>query len=393
MKCKILISGAGLAGPLLAYWLNKYGFETTIVERSNQLRTGGNGVDIRGLAVDVVKKTGLWPIIKSRAIDMNGMVFVNENGKPLSRINIKAMQSKNKSEEVEIYRGELSELLYTLTKDHTEYIFGDSIRQIEQTTAGAAVMFEKAKGRTFDLVIGADGIHSNVRNLVFGPEPDYLNYKNHYYAFSSVDSSLGVKGWLTGYNTPGKFAGISMSNNMPGAKVYFAFRQNDQLIYDYRDTEQQKLLLKNAFSGMGWKVPELLEQALSNEEFYFDCLSQVVMPSWSKGRVALVGDAAFCASPVTGAGATLSIVGAYELAGKLHQAKGDYAAAFKNYEQGYRKVVEKSQSELFTGLLVPKTRLGIWTRNTLSKLPIMGALASMERKLNSKNNPVLTNYQ
>src|ERR1700722_19625423 len=121
MKCKILISGAGLAGPLLAYWLNKYGFETTLVERSNQLRTGGNGVDIRGLAVDVVRKTGLWPAIKPRAIDMNGMLFVNENGRPLSRINIKAMQSKNKSEEVEIYRGELSALLYSLTRDNTEY--------------------------------------------------------------------------------------------------------------------------------------------------------------------------------------------------------------------------------------------------------------------------------
>lgn len=156
--------------------------------------------------------------------------------------------------------------------------------------------------------------------------------------------------------------------------------------------EQQKQLVNNAFAGMGWKVQEMLECALADKDFYFDCLSQIVMPSWSLGRVALVGDAAFCASPVTGAGATLSVVGAYQLAGELYKAKGNYEAAFKNFDQGYRKIVEKNQSQLFIGMLAPKSWLGIWARNTLVNLPIMGVLASMERKLNTKKDPILTNY-
>lgn len=392
MKRSILISGASLAGPVLAYWLNRYGFETTIVERSALLRTGGNGVDVRGLAVEVVKKMGLWPSIQSRAIDINGMLFVNGNDRQLSRINIKAMQSKSQSEEVEIYRGELAALLYGLTRNETEYRFGNTIRAIEQSEDGVSVSFETGATKKFDLLIGADGIHSNVRNLAFGPESDYLKFKDHYFAFASVDPSLGVQGWLTGYNTPGKFAGVSRSNNRPGAKAYFAFRQEKELVYDYRDLDQQKQLVKNAFAGMGWKVPQLLEQALADKDFYFDSLSQVVMPCWSSGRVALVGDAAYCASPVTGAGASLSIVGAYRLAGELYRSQGDYKQAYINYEQGYRKTVEKSQSELFTSLLVPKTRLGVWMRNTLTRLPVMGAMASMERKLNAKKMPELIEY-
>lgn len=378
---KVLISGASIAGLTVAFWLKRHGFDITVVERAPALRMGGNGVDVRGIAVEVVKRMGIWPQIKAVAVDINGMSFVNAQNRSVSRINMKAIQRKSKSEEAEILRGDLASILYRATENDAEYIFGDSIQSLQQDAKGVNVSFEHGAPRSFDLVIGADGIHSNVRRLAFGPESRFLKYKEHYFAFADTDPSLGEKGWMSLYNVPGKVAGVYRANNQSGAKAYFAFRQITPLQYDYANIEQQKRILIETYAGMGWQVPELLAAASTDPHFYFDSLSQVVMPSWSSGRVVLVGDAAFCASPATGAGATLSLVGAYRLAGELSAAHGDYEAGFRHYEAEYRKTVERSQSQLFTGLLVPRTSLGIWGRNVLTNLPIMGVLAGMERRL------------
>jgi 2-polyprenyl-6-methoxyphenol hydroxylase-like FAD-dependent oxidoreductase len=388
MNERVLISGASIAGPTLAFWLARHGFRPTVVERAPGLREGGNGVDVRGQAIEVAERMGIMPRIRAAATDIIGMSFVNTANRSVARIDMQAIQRKHASGEVEIMRGDLAAILHDVTKDDVEYVFGDSIHTMEQDDDGVTVTFERGATRRFDLVIGADGLHSTVRHLAFGPESQFLKYMGHYFAFANADPALGEQRWMTLYNLPGKAAGVYRSGNHAGAKVNFMFRRSEPLTYDYRDIEQQKRLLSEAFAGVPWRVPQLLARALADPDFYFDALSQVRMPSWSSGRVALAGDAAHCASPVAGAGAMLGLIGAYRLAGELSAAAGDHRVALRRYEQGHRELIERSQSNLFIGLVAPKTRTGIWTRNTVARLPLLGAMAGLERRLQPQIEPL-----
>ncbi|MFF0155401.1 FAD-dependent monooxygenase [Micromonospora sp. NPDC005203] len=387
MNQRILISGASIAGPTVAFWLARHGFAPTVVERAPHLREGGNGVDLRGQAVDIAERMGILPQTRAVAADVLGMSFVNAANRSVARIDMQAIRGGVAGTEVEIMRGDLAAILYETTKDDVEYVFGDSIRTMEQDDDGVTVTFAHGPTRRFDLVLGADGTHSTVRHLAFGPESEFLTHLGHYFASANADPGLGEQRWVTLYNQPGRVAGIYRSGTHAGAKVNFLFRSRP-LTYDYRDVEQQKRLLSEAFEGLPWVVPELLAGALADPDFYFDALSQVRMGSWSSGRVALVGDAAHCASPAAGAGATLSLIGAYRLAGELSSAGGDHRIAFRRYEQGHRKMVERSQSSLFIGMIAPKSRPGIWARNTMAQLPLLAAMAAVERRLQPRALPL-----
>jgi len=389
MNGRVLISGASIAGPTLAFWLARHGFQPTVVERSPRLREGGNGVDVRGQAVEVAERMGIMPRVRAAATDVIGTSFVNAANRSVARIDMQAIQRKYGSGEVEIMRGDLAAILHEATKDDAEYVFGDSIRTLEQDDGGVTVTFERGGARRFDLVIGADGLHSAVRRLVFGPEERFLRYLRHYFAFAAADPALGADRWMTIYNLPGKMAGVYRSGNHTGAKAYLMFRRPEPLTYDHRDIEQHKRLLREAYTGVSsWHVPQILASALASSEFYFDSLSQVHMSSWSSGRVTLIGDAAHCASPVSGSGAMLGMIGAYRLAGELSARQGDHRAAFPRYEQGHRPLIKQSQSNLFTGLVAPKSHAGIWARNTMARLPLAGAMAGLERRLQPKPEPL-----
>ncbi len=388
MSEQILISGASIAGPTLAFWLSRYGFRPTVIERAPRLRSGGNGVDVRGQAIEVAQRMGIMPRIRAMAADVKGVSFVDAANRSVARIDMQGIQRKYASGEVELMRGDLAAILYEATKDDVEYVFGDSIATLEQDDAGVTVSFEHGVTRRFDLVIGSDGIHSTVRHLAFGPESQFVRYLGHYGAFADADPSLGEDRWMTLFNLPGKAAGVYRSGNHSGAKAQFMFRPREPLTYDYRDIDHQKRLLSEAFAGVGWRVPQLLAGALADPDFGFDALSQVRMASWSSGRVALIGDAAHCASPVSGAGATLALIGAYRLAGELAAAAGDYQLAFRRYEENHRHTVEQVQSNLFIGLVAPKSRAGIWARNSMARLPLLGAMARLERRLQPKTEPL-----
>ncbi|WP_433457765.1 FAD-dependent monooxygenase [Micromonospora sp. CA-248212] len=387
MNRRILISGASIAGPALAFWLARFGFSPTVVERAPRLREGGNGVDVRGQAVHVAERMGILPLVRATAADVVGLSFVDGANRSVARLDLRAIQRRAGDADVEIMRGDLAAILHEATRNDVEYVFDDSIRRMDQDDDGVTVTFERGPTRRFDLVVGADGTHSTVRRLAFGPESGFLTHLGHHFAFAEADPGLGEKRWVTLYNLPGRAVSIYRSGNHPGAKVHFMFRSRP-LTYDHRDVEQQKRLLTEAFTDVPWLVPELLAGALADPDFYFDSLSQVRMPSWSSGRVALAGDAAHCASPAAGAGATLSLVGAYRLAGELSSAAGDHRVAFHRYEQGYRKTVERHQSNLFLGLLAPKSRPGIWARNTMARLPVLGALAGVEGRLQPRTPPL-----
>jgi 2-polyprenyl-6-methoxyphenol hydroxylase-like FAD-dependent oxidoreductase len=387
MNQRILISGASIAGLTVAHWLARYGFRPTVVERAPGLRPGGNGVDVRDHAVDVAERMGIMASIRAAATDVQGMKFVDAADRAVARLDTAG------ASEVEIMRGDLVALLHQATDMGVEYLFGDSIRSLTQDDDGVTVIFEHADSRRFDLVIGADGLHSNVRRLAFGPEPQFLRYKDHYFAFANADATLSENRWVTMYNQPGKMAGVYRSGNHAQAKAYFVFR-SAPLQYDFRDVEQHKRLLSQVFGGdTSWRIKELLAGALSDPDFYFDALSQVHMPSWSTGRVALVGDAAWCASPASGAGAELALVGAYRLAGELASAGGDCRVAFPRYQESHRELVNKKQQiGPNVRLMVPKTHGGRWIRDGLTWLPILRAMTTAERLLRTKTPRALPEY-
>jgi len=373
---KILIVGASIAGPTAAYWLVRGRFDVTIVEQAPELRRGGNGVDIRSEALAVVERMGLESAIRAKVLRIKGMRFVDHRDRERARMSLEAMERMVGSEDLEIKRGDLAELLFDATRNDVNYIFGETIKTITQDDAGVDVTFAQGPPRRFDLVIGADGLHSSVRRAVFGAEDEFLKFKQHYFAFVNVDLPMGKHGWVTFYNEPGKSAAIFRAE--PGlGQLNFMFRSDTPLSYDYRDVEKQRALLREAFFGLSWHVPVMLEKADSSPNFYFDALAQVQMSSWSSGRVVLVGDAAYCASPASGAGALLALTGAYRLAGEL-ATNGISAMALERYEVAQRPLVTQKQKQLFTGLSTPRTSLGIIARNWLLSPPFNVLISKLQ---------------
>jgi 2-polyprenyl-6-methoxyphenol hydroxylase-like FAD-dependent oxidoreductase len=387
MNEQILISGASIAGLTAAHWLARHGFRPTVIERAPGLRPGGNGVDLRDQAVDIAERMGVMPQVRAAATDVQGMKFVDARDRTIARMDTTG------ASEVEIMRGDLVALLHQAAGQGVEYVFGDSIRQLEQDGDGVTVSFDHADTRRFDLVIGADGLHSTVRRLAFGPESHYVRHKGHYGAFANADAALGENRWVTMYNLPGKMAGIYRSGNHAQAKAYFAFR-SPALAYDHRDAGQHKSLVRDVFAGVtSWKIKELLAAALADPDFYFDALSQVHMDSWFAGRVALAGDAAWCASPASGAGAELALVGAYRLAGELAAASGNHRVAFPRYEDSHRALVrEKQKIGTNVRLMMPRTTAGIWVRNAFARLPVTQVMGAAQRLMPAKGLPALPEY-
>ncbi|MEV1240489.1 FAD-dependent monooxygenase [Nonomuraea sp. NPDC049750] len=385
MNERILISGASIAGLTLAHWLARHGFKPTVVERAPALRPGGNGVDVRDNAVEVIERMGLLPRVRELATDVQGMKFVDAADRAVARIDTRDPAS------VEIMRGDLVALLHEATD--AEYLFGDSILGLRQDDDGVTVTFEHGPARRFDLVVGADGMHSNVRRLAFGTEEQFVRFKDHYFAFANADASLGEDRWVTMFNTPGKMTGIYRSGNHAQAKAYFIFR-SAPLEFDHRDVAEHKRLIGEAFGDdPSWRAGELLDTALADPDFYFDALGQVRMDSWSSGRITLVGDAAWCASPASGAGAELALVGAYRLAGELAAAGGDHRIAFTRYDLAHRPLVDKKQQiGPNVRLMVPKTEGGRCVRDVVARLPLMKAIGAVERRVQARNARPLPEY-
>jgi 2-polyprenyl-6-methoxyphenol hydroxylase-like FAD-dependent oxidoreductase len=342
MPTHALIAGASIAGPALARWLHRYGFAVTVVERAPALRPGGQAVDLRGVAKEVVARMGLFDEVRAACTDTRGMSLVNGNNKPLAELRADQFGGDGLIAEIEILRGDLSEVFYAATKDDVEYVFGDHIESLEQHSDGVEVTFASGSTRHFDLIVGADGLHSGLRALVFGPESEFIRDLNLFLAFFSVPNRWGLTSWALQYTEPKRTAGLRSVRDNAAAVAYFGFvapRGN----YDYRDVDAHKALLREHCAGMGWEVPWLLEQVDNADDFYFDTCSQIEMPRWSRGRVVLLGDAAFCPSPLSGQGTSLAVIGAYLLASELASAGDDHTAAFAAYEQRLRELTLATQ--------------------------------------------------
>jgi 2-polyprenyl-6-methoxyphenol hydroxylase-like FAD-dependent oxidoreductase len=362
----ILISGASIAGPAMAYWLRRYGFNPTVVERAPAPRPGGQAVDVRGAARDVVERMGIMAEVRRACIDERGLAYVDDAGTRVATMPATLFKGEGIVAEIEILRGDLAHILYEATRHDTEYLFDDSVTGLVQDDKGVTVTFERSAPRTFGLVIGADGVHSRVRALAFGSNSDseFIRPLGAYTAYFTAPHPLGADGWFLLYNVPGGKAAAIRPGHPHSAQAMFNFL-SPPLDYDRRDTEQQKKILADTFAGVGWEVPQLLEAMWDSPDFYFAMIAQVHMGSWSRGRVALVGDAGYSPSPITGLGTSLAMVGAYVLAGEIAVAAGDHRAAFASYEaklRGYANQCQKLPPGALRGFL-PRTRTAIRLRN------------------------------
>lgn len=337
---RILISGAGIAGLTCAYWLVRYGFTPTLLERTSTLRTGGYKLDIRGTALEVIKRMGLYDAVYAARTDMQGAYMVDRFGKIISEMSGDAFGLRE-GEDLEIVRGDLCQILKEQVKD-VECLFGDSIKTITQNSDGVQVEFEKNSPRTFDLVIGADGLHSTVRRLVFGDETRFARNLGLYLCVFTVPNYLGLDRWEMDYSTLGKMVNIFSTRGAPDAKAAFGF-VSPPLSIDVRDALQVQKLLATVYEDVAWEVPRLLQALPKAPDLYFDSATLICMETWSKDRVTLIGDAGYCPSPMSGQGTSLALIGAYILAGELAQCAGKYSHAFHEYEKSMRPFVALNQ--------------------------------------------------
>jgi 2-polyprenyl-6-methoxyphenol hydroxylase-like FAD-dependent oxidoreductase len=341
---RVLVSGASIAGPAVAHWLHRRGAEVTVVEQSPELRPGGQAVDARGVAKEVIRRMGLDAAVRAACTDTAGAYTVDADGNVLETYRADDHDGDGYISEIEILRGDFSQVLYDDTRDSVEYVFGDRIAELTQDADGVDVAFAGGGRRRFDLVVGADGLHSALRAMVFGPHERFLRHLGHVLAFYSVPNEFGLDRWLLEYQDQesGRSALLRPIQDATRAMAMFYFASADFDV-DYRDVAAQKVLLSERMAGLGWLSPDILAHLDDTPDFYLDQVAQVVMDRWSSGRVGLLGDAAFSSSPMSGQGTGLALVGAYLLAGELAAAGWDPDAGFARYEARMRSFVEANQ--------------------------------------------------
>jgi 2-polyprenyl-6-methoxyphenol hydroxylase-like FAD-dependent oxidoreductase len=383
---RVLVSGASIAGPVLAYWLTRHGFDVTVVERAPTLRkTGGHAVDLFRPAMEISEKMGVLPRIEALATQTDRMTVHREGKARPIEVDLTKIYGAASDRHVEIMRDDLSEIYYDAGRDDVEYLFGDSITAIDHD---GEVTFEHAPARSFDVIVGADGLHSNVRRLTFGAEADLTRFLGGYLAVVSTPRALATLGEMVGHMGVGRLAAIYTAEHLDDARAIFMFRSKEELAYEHRDSLRQKELLRNAFAGMHPQVDRWLEEIDRTPAFYFDAISQLRLDRWSRRRVTLVGDAGYCPGPAVGGSTSLAVLGAYVLAGELARADGDHLRAFAAYELQMREPVHLSRSFArgAAKTIIPGSRAGVWALSrgvqlaSLMPAPLSRALAKLNTK-------------
>lgn len=361
---KILISGASFAGLSTAYWMHKFGYQVTIIEIAPSLKKGGTPVNIMGNTIDIVKRMGLLDQIQSNKLTMESMEFKNADDLT-ERLDYTQRRLEDLGEEeYEVERDVLLQLLHETVKDNATFIFGDSITGLKETADHINVSFKNGAPQTFDLVFGCDGIHSAVRKHWFGDEVEFSHFLKTYFSITIVNKLLIPENTTQMYSEPGKTVMLNAYNRK--TDICLAFFSEQEIPYNYHNEQQQRNIILDQFNGTGWRTPELLKEVQHTTAFYFDKLCQMKMPSWTKGRVALVGDAGYCASPAAGRGGSLAIDGAAALADAFEKCNGNYEMAFLEYNESFRSFIEEVQAEVVDfglDVLIPRTEEAIRKRN------------------------------
>ena len=359
---RVLISGASVAGPTAAYWLNRHGFAVTVVERMPlaRVRTSGHAVDLFGPAMDVAEWTGVLPEVMDARTRTDIVSFQNRADRSVD-VEMRRLVAGMSGRHVEIMRGQLATILYEATRHDVEYLFEDSVRTINQETGGVAVTFEHAPADQFDLVIGADGLHSTVRRLVFGPENQFRRFLGGYLAVATIPNYLGLDGRMEVWNAPARLAAIYPVHQTTTARASFLFRRDEELVIDHRDVGEQKHALHRIYGSDGWQVPRLLDEMDAADDFYFDSISQIVMDNWIKGAVTVVGDAGYSPGPAVGGGTSIAVIGAYVLAQELARAGRQHQSGLHAYQNRMRPLAAKARTigPAIMSTLIPRTNMQV----------------------------------
>ncbi|MFI5612376.1 FAD-dependent monooxygenase [Amycolatopsis sp. NPDC051903] len=360
----VLISGASIAGPALAYWLDRYGFEVTVVEKASALRGGGYPIDIRGTALGVVERMSLLPQLREAHVDTRRISFLNPDGSVVAALRPEAIAGGVDGRDLEVRRGDLAKLLHSATRDGVEYLFDDTVTALDDRPESVDVTFRSGRRRTFDLVIGADGLHSGVRALTFGPEEQFHRYLGYCFAGFTVRNDFGLSREGVLWSTPGRGAALYAVGDSDHVHGFLSFARPEPPFDAFRDPAAQRELVASVFAGDGWEIPRLVDAMRAADDLFFDVVSQIHLLRWSSGRVALIGDAAYAPSFLTGQGSSIALVGAYVLAGEL-ATRADHTAAFEAYEQTARPFVELNQALVSEGnaSMFPNTAEALAARN------------------------------
>ncbi|RDC62431.1 FAD-dependent monooxygenase [Adhaeribacter pallidiroseus] len=381
---KVLITGASITGPTLAYWLHHYGFAVTVVERASKLRLGGQNIDVKGPAWAIAQKMGLEENIRAANTTEIGIRFVNGRNQTLAEF--PKENALSMTQELEILRGDLVQILYERTKNNVCYRFGDSVSNLMESENHLAVNFASGHSEDFDLLIVAEGIGSHTRQLAFSHPPNF-KFLNLYTAYLTISKAATDSRWARWYNAPGGVVFILRPDNYGETRASITFFSRDEQYRDLTLAEQKKVLI-DRIKGTDWESERLVKEIERTTDLYFDKVSQVKASRWSTGRVALVGDAAYCATPIAGKGTDLAMAGAYILAGELSRGN-TYAEAFQAYEQRMRPYVEKCQ-KLPPGvpsLVYPTSRLGVGLLNSVYRLLGSGPVQWTTGLFSQKKNP------
>jgi 2-polyprenyl-6-methoxyphenol hydroxylase-like FAD-dependent oxidoreductase len=373
----VLISGGGIAGPTLAWWLVRKGFVPTVVERAPAPRAGGYLIDFWGVGYDVAERMGLLPALDQVGYRLQELRIVDEMGHRIAGFDADVFRAATNGRYLSVMRGDLAHTIYQSVAPDVEAIFGDSVTRLDQDDDGVTVSFEHRPPRRFDLVVGAGGLHSVVRTLAFGPESDFEKYLGYYTAAFSVG------------HYPHRDEGIYVSYTVPGRQVaryalrddrsaFFLILAADRALGHLRhDVAAQRDALRVAFGGLGWEMGEIIAGMDSADDLYFDAVAQARLQHWSRGRVVLLGDAAYCPSLLAGQGSAFAMAGAHILAHELGAAPGDHQAAFAAYERRFKPFIDAKQkaAERFGGWFAPRTMGAIRLRNLAMRamnLPWLG---------------------
>ncbi|MEV0839739.1 FAD-dependent monooxygenase [Actinocatenispora sera] len=364
-----LVSGASIAGPALAYWLHRYGFEVTVVEKAAAVRGGGYPIDVRGTALDVIRRMGRYEQLRAAHLHMGRMTFLRDDGRRVVSLRLDRLGGADGGD-TELPRGALTGLLSDAIGDDVEFRFGDSIAELTDHDSGVDVRFAGGDTARYDVVVGADGLHSNTRRLVFGPEEQFHHYLGHCFAGFSMPNHLGLDHEGVASTAPGRTAVLYAAGDPDRVHGFLSFGRAEAPFAAFRDPAAQRELVASVFADGGWEVPRMIDAMRTADDLFFDVVSQIRMPNWSRGRVALVGDAAYAPSFLSGQGSSIALVGAYVLAGEL-AATTDHRAAFAAYEQRMRQFVADNQALAIGGggvAVAPATRRGVWARNQLFRV-------------------------
>ncbi|MFI1753150.1 FAD-dependent monooxygenase [Streptomyces sp. NPDC020571] len=373
---RVLISGASIAGPALAYWLDRYGFQVTVVEKAAAVRGGGYAIDVRGTAREAVDRMGLLPALSRAHVDSQRITFVDAAGETVGSLQPEQLTGGEAGVDLEIRRGDLADVLYTPLRDRVEFLFNDSIATLDDAGDAVHVVFDSGVRRTFDLVVGADGLHSNTRRLVFGPEEPFHRYLGHVFAGFTLPNEFGLAHEAVIWNEPGRSAVLYAHEPSDRLHGFLTFTRDTPPFDAFRDPRAQRDLVAARFPERVWHLPRLVEGMREADDLFFDIVSQIHMRTWSHGRVVLAGDAAHATSFISGQGSSVALVGAYVLAGEL-ATHADHADAFAAYERRIRPFAERNQALATSGgsAVTPATRQEIEARNALLRDPEAAARA------------------